>query len=39
MKMIGVKRVANFAGASNPIRALLPDQRRDSAVALKSPTG
>jgi hypothetical protein len=21
MKMIGVKRVANFAGASNPIRA------------------
>jgi hypothetical protein len=37
--MIGVKRVANFAEASNPIRAFLPHERRDSAVARKSPTG
>jgi hypothetical protein len=37
--MIGVKRVANFAGASNPIPALPTDQRRDSEMALKSPTG
>jgi hypothetical protein len=37
--MIGVKRVANFAGASNPVSAFPSRERRDSAVAPKLPDG
>jgi hypothetical protein len=37
--MIGVTLLTNFAGASNPVWALVPVEWRDSMVAPMSSTG